>query len=80
MYVFNAFQMICYGLLGHGVLGWPRIHKKSNINLLPISYGPLGIIDGIYVRDIQIPAKSSPTKHPENGPKLKKSGFSTLSE
>ena len=56
-------------------LGWPRIHKNSKINLLPISYGPLGIIDGIYVREIRIPSKSRPTKHPENGPELKKMDF-----
>ena len=56
-------------------LGWPKIHQKSKMNLLPIPYGYLGIIDGIYVREIRIPSKSRPLKHPENGPKLNKVGF-----
>ena len=55
-------------------LGWPKIHQKSKINLLPIPYGSLGIIDRICVRVIRNPSKSRPTKHPE------KSGFSKLSK
>ena len=56
-------------------LGWPRIHKKLKINILPFPYGSLGIIDGIYVREIRIPSKSRLTKHPKNGPELKKVDF-----
>ena len=56
-------------------LGWPKIHQKSKINLLPIPYGSLGIIDEIYVREIRISSKSRPLKNPENGPEMKKVDF-----
>ena len=57
------------------LLGWPKIHQKSKMNLLPIPYGYLGIIDWIYVREIRIPSKSCSLKQPENGPELKKVDF-----
>ena len=60
--------------------GGQEYTKSEKLIFSTFHTGYLGIIDGIYAKEIRIPSKPRPLKQTENGSELKKSGFSMLSE